>query len=188
MRRAFLAFSALCLTASIMLAVMWVESSSVLDQWWIRWTENTGKGQIDVRIQVISAKGEVALGLYRVMLPSNGSLAHHFDHIRWKVTPMLRFPAGFWAYTDTSSRTINPGMQNSIWPTNVLDFPYWAAVLVLALPALLYLTFWKRRKRPGYCAECGYDLRASPDHCPECGTPTPAPANTGPATPTPPSL
>jgi hypothetical protein len=50
--------------------------------------------------------------------------------------------------------------------------PFWAMTLVIALLPLVRLTLaiWRaRRKPPGHCRQCGYDLRATPERCPECG-------------------
>ncbi|MDB5304909.1 MAG: hypothetical protein JWM97_2458 [Phycisphaerales bacterium] len=46
----------------------------------------------------------------------------------------------------------------------------------LALPTCWVARKWKvsRKKQPGACRVCGYDLRATPERCPECGT---VPAN-----------
>jgi hypothetical protein len=60
--------------------------------------------------------------------------------------------------------------------TRVVIFPFWLAVLLMAMPtawALLAESRARRRRwraRHGCCNNCGYDLRASPERCPECGT------------------
>jgi hypothetical protein len=48
---------------------------------------------------------------------------------------------------------------------------YWVLCLIFSIwPAVVGVRWWKRkRKRPGMCRKCGYDLRASPERCPECG-------------------
>jgi hypothetical protein len=49
--------------------------------------------------------------------------------------------------------------------------PTWAVIAVLLLPMGLWAGIgWRQRRvKAGYCANCGYDLRASPERCPECG-------------------
>ena len=51
-------------------------------------------------------------------------------------------------------------------------FPLWMLSLIVAvMAAAMVISDLRRRQnyRPGHCANCGYDLRATPERCPECG-------------------
>lgn len=58
----------------------------------------------------------------------------------------------------------------------LIRVPIWLVVLLFALPPLLWLHFFKRRRRvhsrlaKGLCITCGYDLQGNTGNCPECGT------------------
>ena len=49
------------------------------------------------------------------------------------------------------------------------------ALELFAIPLfwfLVWLHFWRRRHRPGYCSACGYNLLGNTSGtCPECGKP-----------------
>lgn len=61
---------------------------------------------------------------------------------------------------------------------SAMGIPCWMLASALGfLPTLTAaIRLWRIARvqsRPGLCATCGYDMRATPDRCPECGT-TPA--------------
>lgn len=55
--------------------------------------------------------------------------------------------------------------------TEIIVPLWWVIVILALLPIGLILEDFRRqrRRKPGTCFNCGYDLRASTERCPECG-------------------
>jgi hypothetical protein len=54
-----------------------------------------------------------------------------------------------------------------VWGERILHFLL--SVPLLAAYAIFIASFIPERVRPGYCVNCGFDLKATPQRCPECG-------------------
>jgi hypothetical protein len=81
---------------------------------------------------------------------------------------------GFIIVPSGQMRLIGGGIVGPPLPSyTAVRVPAWAAVAaMLVLPCVrLGRRQWAGRRRcPGHCPTCGYDLRATPERCPECGT------------------
>lgn len=172
---ASLASGAVCLLAG----GMWVRSFFVSDNWGAnRYTPATGA--IDSRL-VHAIGGSVYVVRSTMVLPPGAAppLASSVDS-RWRYgaepggakppTPPPLFFRHRTSYSPTrrSPRAIH---LSYVRVTSVRLLP--VMVLSALLPGLWALLWVRRRRaaRPGCCAACGYDLRASPERCPECGAP-----------------
>jgi hypothetical protein len=81
-------------------------------------------------------------------------------------TPLSR--AGFGMEARRQTRSAH---YTGIWGvTRSAKITHWFLAILMGIFPTIWL--WRRcrtRVSPGFCAECGYDLRATPDRCPECG-------------------
>ena len=114
---------------------------------------------------------------------SNGSLK------LWTIRqPMTDRPEGWSAHTSPAvnqfdgivwKRGVNVIRGTQSYLHRGMTIPLWYFLVVTSIAPLVSVWNVARNRRPrqaGFCATCGYDLRATPNRCPECGT-LPAKAN-----------
>ena len=173
-RRLLNLLTLLSLLLLVATAVLWVRSYRTLDQY-CQLDDATGRedevvllyGGVHVarvgNVATLARQANLVLetGWTATPLPSSGR-APSFD---WQVfsnrTVVVRFEfLGFRWLTGSL------GSTNVMWSIRI---PLWLPASVFALLPALWLSKRLRRRRPGRCPRCGYDLRATPGRCPECG-------------------
>ena len=162
------------------LCVIWIRSVNHGNAWSCR-TSLSGDERViqhDVHVQV-------SRGTFQARAAEKGfSLDHHEFLLFWFPDATEMFWVQGWRRAEVLSAEPGPAFgfnqfhKRNGSPTYELVLPLWAVVLILlpapAWQAALMLNR-RQRWRKGFCAHCGYDLRASPDRCPECGRPPGAP-------------
>jgi hypothetical protein len=122
--------------------------------------------------QVISSSGQLYIAT-RTAASASSAVFPSDDGFHYYASPPGQRPVwqsapGYTIYFNRGSFTLvsfhDP--RSNIW---VVGVPHGLiAALAIVLPAS-WLRMRRKRPRPGVCAACGYDLRATPDRCPECG-------------------
>jgi len=154
--------AALSLPLLAAVGTLWVRSYIVADEF------STARGAI------ISLKGRIgvlrAYGAEPDLDPAGRAYgAHDPDTLNYAIAVSLQPNPGEWSLGDSFHfiRKTRPGGGLAL-----AVFPHWAlALAAAAAPAAWVVRRYRHRRRgPGRCVTCGYDLRATPDQCPECGT------------------
>jgi hypothetical protein len=181
MRRLFTILSALSLLLCVGTAALWVRSYWVAD--WVE-RRHYGRGATDwsqTDIWARSSRGLFCVGISRGTITGRKAAAAvrglpkipvPFHVTERPDNPLWRdFPQSFanrlgfyWSTRDDYAGTL---LHRQKWE---IALPHWAvAGLAAASPCYWYWSF-RRRRKPGLCPRCGYDLRATSGRCPECGT------------------
>ena len=133
---------------------------------------------------IASSHGRVLLKVLRHDGPGSKPWRHYAVDGRYAYYVMSRpeaeYPGGFgWESGLTRGRLDETGTIRRL-PYTSLIVPHWLLVVcsaALPLSRTAMVLRRMRRRPPGHCRHCGYDLRATPGRCPECGTIAPvAPA------------
>jgi hypothetical protein len=173
-RRLLNLLTLLSLLLLVATAVLWVRSYRTVEQY-CRLDDATGRED-----EVVLLYG----GVHVARVENLATLARQANLVLetgWTATPRAssgRAPSFDWQVFYNRNVVVRlevlgfRWLTGSLGATNVMwsiRIPLWLPASVFALLPALWLSKRLRRRRPGRCPRCGYDLRATPGRCPECG-------------------
>jgi hypothetical protein len=180
LRRLFNVLAALSLMLSMATIALWVRSDSVEDLLAARIPGATPTNGMGRWISLASNRDEFTLAIVRGpettlhsfwTSPSFGvhsSLGYLPTHnVRSAHVARGRY-GGFWEYLGFYRQYYGGGGGSQTWTVPMWPVVVFTWIAIFRMPARARRRF--RRPKPGCCAVCGYDMRATPDRCPECGT------------------
>ena len=170
-RRLLSPLAAASLVLCIASVLMWIRSRRTWDT--LSWQRRGGVAYV-----AVSARHELFLARAQLSEPdapvgllcrpdNNGALGDQDDpspatRLGLKTTP-----------TSVPRQWKSGGYGSERVPARCIYLPYCFLTALFGTLPVWTAGRWLRsrvRHRPGYCENCGYDLRATPDRCPECGT------------------
>jgi hypothetical protein len=112
---------------------------------------------------------QVDRGTFVVRIPSETEVFIRWDqHPGWE-SYWRATPEASWGFPHT-----NEMFQSSIGGWSEIILPLWTVFGLSAAPGVVLLWRHRRRRLPGFCRRCGYNLTGNVSGiCPECGTPIP---------------
>jgi hypothetical protein len=155
-RLLFHAMTALSLTLSIAVVVLWVRSTAwAYDNWAIRWTPS------------LSWSVHSEVGYLTISHPRTSGVRRPRIWFSHRSSPAL-LPV-WWPPATLQFISFNG------WSVGL---PMWMLLIPLGVLPACWCARWpgharRRRIARKLCVKCGYDVRASRDKCPECGEPIP---------------
>ncbi len=166
MRRLRYFFWGVCLLLCLMTVIMWARGDSQIDG-----IRAGGKGYL-LTLQFDGGEVSFVIKRDRDCNRTPIEVFHNAKLLHITGSPRAVVSDGEWSVLGVSFRSEHEPLYWVVpvvfTRTSRVGVSYWV-IFVVTLVGHLWLFPRPKRVRAGYCANCGYDLRATPGRCPECG-------------------